>query len=590
MDAREIKERATQFFSKGKFAKAAEAFEDYCKADPRDIQARLRMGDAWSKAGKKDKAIIAYTRAAEGFAKDGFLPRAIAASKLILELDPAHQGVQKMLADLYAQKSGSNRGPRPLQTPAATAQSAPAIEIEVEPENPLIESSAPPVSPAEAGLMPPPPPIEVPDWELPPPAPIEIEVESSANAPADEVEVDMAIAEAEMPFIEVEITAPLAEDSAKRPPSSPPGMRPQSIDQSWGPSSRTSSSASELEKSLEAFSHIETGDVSAAPKTELASFTELELEGDSLLQAVEAAAGKPYASSASVSVSTEDAMEALDEPKLEPGALPKIPLFSDLPADAFIALFEQCPLRRAEPGDLIVEQGSQGDSFFVICAGSATVFRAEKGQRREVAALAEGTFFGEMALLSDAPRSASVEAASEDTQMLEIPGAVLTELSRKHPAIATALKKFCRQRLLSNLINGATLFKPFTKSERRELVQRFRAREVKAGEVLIREGERSDGLYVILTGEVFVEVKGAQVASLKEGDVFGEMSLLTRTVATATVKTVKKTSVLRLPREDFDALIMSHPQILEQVAELSDSRTRKNAELAKSKATAHSAV
>ena len=47
------------------------------------------MGDAWSKAGQKEKAIGAYQLAAEGFANEGFLPRAIAASKLILELAPA---------------------------------------------------------------------------------------------------------------------------------------------------------------------------------------------------------------------------------------------------------------------------------------------------------------------------------------------------------------------------------------------------------------------------------------------------------------------------------------------------------------------
>src|SRR5258705_10052176 len=111
MDARKLKDKASEAFAKGKFSKAAEAYADYCAADPKDLQARLRMGDAWSKAGQKEKAIGAYQFAAEGFAKEGFLPRAIAASKLILELDPAHKGVQKMLAELYARKTGPGAGP-----------------------------------------------------------------------------------------------------------------------------------------------------------------------------------------------------------------------------------------------------------------------------------------------------------------------------------------------------------------------------------------------------------------------------------------------------------------------------------------------
>src|SRR5689334_11952669 len=106
MDLRKTKDKATEAFVKGKFAKAAELFAECVQADPKDLQARLRLGDAWAKAGNKPKAIDSYRAAAEGFARDGFLPRAIAASKLILELDPSHQGVQQMLADLYARKGG----------------------------------------------------------------------------------------------------------------------------------------------------------------------------------------------------------------------------------------------------------------------------------------------------------------------------------------------------------------------------------------------------------------------------------------------------------------------------------------------------
>ncbi len=125
MDSRELKDRASAFFVKGKFAKAAETYEAYCKLEPKDMQTHLRRGDAWSKSGNKAKAMLAYQHAAEGFAKDGFLPRAIAASKLVLELDPSHTGVQKMLADLYARKSGGSRPPAGPTAPAPEGKGAP---------------------------------------------------------------------------------------------------------------------------------------------------------------------------------------------------------------------------------------------------------------------------------------------------------------------------------------------------------------------------------------------------------------------------------------------------------------------------------
>jgi CRP-like cAMP-binding protein len=696
MDVRELKDKATQLFSKGKFAKAGEAYEQCCKADPKDLQARLRMGDAWAKAGQKDRAITAYQAAAEGFAKDGFLPRAIAASKLVLELDPGHKGVSQMLADLYARKSGASRpatartiGSKPDPAPAAKA--AESIEITV--EEPVVEARPPPpppppaptegidielatapvtgeveipiegldVPPAamppapgelppELDLPPPPPPAEAPSYELevepsepepataldPPPAapPLDPTPPPIAAPPRLELPPAPALAPVALDAPPVPVADPpdlvvLTRERPQEPPAAPvtsspsqavaprgikpkqpeepPASSPSSariwVSPTFQPPAAAPPAASttrpamapaaeaqtELEKSLEAFARFDP-DAHAAPGSvapivvprAVASFTELELEGDSLLQVVEAAASlgaPPMSSSGSVQDTAEEAMEAPEDARLEPGALPKIPLFSDLPEDAFIALFERCPLRRAEPGERIIDQGSIGTSFFVICAGKVRVLRTEADATRELATLDEGAFFGEMALLSDAPRSASVEAAAEDTQLLEIPALVLTELSTKHPTVATALKKFCRQRLLSNLMNSAAIFKPFTKGERRDLVQRFRARDAMAGETLIREGQPSDGLYVVLTGELAVDVGGRHVATLKEGEVFGEISLLTRSVTMASVKTTRRTSLLRLPRADFDQLIMSHPQILELVAELTDERRRQNAAL-----------
>lgn len=256
--------------------------------------------------------------------------------------------------------------------------------------------------------------------------------------------------------------------------------------------------------------------------------------------------------------------------------LPAIPLFSDLPRDAFIELFERCPLRRFQLGDRIIEQGSHGDAFYVICEGKVRVSRTDDaGQRIELALLEGGAFFGEMALLSGAPRTASVEAGADDTQLLEISAPVLASLSRSHPQVAAALKKFVRQRLLTNVMNTSALFRPFNRKDRRTLVERFRARDVERGDVIIRDGDATDGLYVLLAGEVEVHKDGHLLTRLKEGDLFGEISLLQKTPATATVMAVRHTTLLRLPREDFDTLISSHPQILVLVSELSDERLRR---------------
>jgi CRP-like cAMP-binding protein len=308
------------------------------------------------------------------------------------------------------------------------------------------------------------------------------------------------------------------------------------------------------------------------------SFTELELEESSILHAVEAAAaeglGKPVGAKQGVPALEADRDEGTEEPAAE--ALPQIPLFSDLPPDAFVQLFERCPLRRYAMGEEIIAQGTMGHCFYVICAGSVAVFRRQDGKRTQITTLPEGSFFGEIALLSGSPRAASVESASDETQLLEISTSLLTELSRRYPTVARALRKFYRQRLLSNVMNTSRLFQPFNKADRRELVRRFRWRDVRKGEVIVREGTEADGLYVVLSGEVEVR-KGHQtvLAKLNEGDLFGEISLLTKAAATATVISTRRTSLLCLPRADFDSLILGHPQVLMLVSELTDERQGK---------------
>jgi CRP-like cAMP-binding protein len=520
MDSRQLRDKANEALAKGRFGKAAELLEEYCALEPLDHQSRLRLGDTWVKGGDTRRAVMAYQAAAEGFARGGFLPRAIATSKRILELDPSHQGVQHTLARLYARQGDTGfppppRRPTPVPVPPSPEPRV-ALFIELPPGiDEALEVSLPEPDPA------------------PPPR---------ASAPEPEV--------AWAPPTVPSVTS-----------VSPPGLRRRTLEMPAIPVAPERPSSSELPAS--------------------ASFPELVIEADSLLHAVELAAAHATGLHASE--------EPVSAPTAEERALPEIPLFSDLPREAFIALFERCPLRRFPEGARIIEQGSRGNAFYVICAGRVRIVRESGGATRELAVLGEGAFFGEMALLSGAPRSASVVGAAEETQVLEISAPVLGELARRHPQVARALRRFCRQRLLSEVVNTSALFQPFGRKDRRELVERFRAREVRRGEILIHEGQPVDGLYVVLSGEVAVSKDGQPLAHLREGELFGEMSLLNKTPATATVTAARNASLLRLPREDFDTLILTHPQVLVLVSELTEARQRSNEALLGGGADAHDA-
>jgi CRP-like cAMP-binding protein len=264
---------------------------------------------------------------------------------------------------------------------------------------------------------------------------------------------------------------------------------------------------------------------------------------------------------------------AIAQPKKVPTK--KVPLFDDLSQEAFIELVNKLEYHRHVAGQLIIREGDPGRSFYVIVEGKVRIYKVGADEKEiTLAHLGEGAFFGEMALLSGAPRTANV-AAEEDTEILEVTDVVLRELAGKYPQVVNSLKNFYRQRLLNNVMAISPLFKDFDPAERKSIVEKFKMKQAAPAEVLITEGKNSDGLYVVLHGAVQVAKKGTkpvELARLKEGDVFGEMSLLTRKPATATVTSQGNSILLRLPRENFQELVLTHPQILELVSELTEKR------------------
>lgn len=260
--------------------------------------------------------------------------------------------------------------------------------------------------------------------------------------------------------------------------------------------------------------------------------------------------------------------------------IPKIPLFSHLTADEFIRIIDQLQVKVFEPKDLIISEGDHGDSFFVITRGVAVVTKKDpKGKELEVAELAEGNFFGEFAFLAESDRRASVRAKTE-LEVLEFSRGKLDELINEYPRVKEVMLDFYRERVMKTLLVTSPLFQPFNDGEKQDLMQKFEYTETPKDTTVIKEGTDGDGLYLIMNGEVSVtkagpDGKSVYLASLREGEFFGEMSLLMRQKTTATVATSQKTGLFKLPKSVFNEVILTHPQILEVIADFSDQR-RKN--------------
>ena len=122
--------------------------------------------------------------------------------------------------------------------------------------------------------------------------------------------------------------------------------------------------------------------------------------------------------------------------------LEEVPLFEGLSKRHLRRIAKLAHIRRFAPGSVMVRAGDAGRSFYVLLDGSAKGNRAGGRSVR----IGAGSFFGEMALIDDSPRSADVVAEGEVlTLTIDRPG--FAKLLRSEPALSQALLRTLADRL-----------------------------------------------------------------------------------------------------------------------------------------------
>ncbi len=260
-----------------------------------------------------------------------------------------------------------------------------------------------------------------------------------------------------------------------------------------------------------------------------------------------------------------------------PPLVPPLPIFSTLDTISFSHLFARLILKRFSEGEAVVTQGEIGDALYFIARGEVRVVRADADKPPvQLARLGGGSLFGEMALLSAEPRSASV-VCDTDVDVLMLKRADVETLSATIPAIAGAMARFMRERLINNLLTTNPLFKPFDEAAKKQLLSRFTGHEVPTGTVFLEEGDAGRGLYVILSGKATItkakDGETIHIADIGPGDIVGEMALVNEAPVSATVCTKTPSTLLFLARELFLPLIEAVPALKEYFKQLSDNRT-----------------
>lgn len=121
--------------------------------------------------------------------------------------------------------------------------------------------------------------------------------------------------------------------------------------------------------------------------------------------------------------------------------LDKVALFGGLSGDQLDFLTARASARTYPRGAIIVSEGDEGNSLFVIQSGTVKTYLSnDKGKEAVLSTQGPGEYFGDLALFDDAPRSASV-VALEPCRLLVISKSVLRQALAERPEIALMLLK-----------------------------------------------------------------------------------------------------------------------------------------------------
>jgi CRP/FNR family transcriptional regulator, cyclic AMP receptor protein len=119
----------------------------------------------------------------------------------------------------------------------------------------------------------------------------------------------------------------------------------------------------------------------------------------------------------------------------------------------------------------------------------------------------------------------------------------------------------------TDLLKGVPLFSKLDKKGLQAVALIADELDLPAGKELATEGDRGREFFVLLKGEAEVTKGGQSIATMKEGDFFGEIALVTKMPRTATVTAKTNVDVLVITERAFDNLVKHMPEIGRGVAE-----------------------
>ena len=456
---RQEKEDVAALIAKKNYGRAIEVIREQLKTQKQDPRLRLQLADVLISAGKGQQAIAILEPLADEYAREGFAAKSISVLKKIQKIDPSRRDINAKLAGLIEEKQRLASASVPSPGPSAggfeigmeaigfEAPSGGAISVPSD-SGPSLDLGfgGTPVSVPSPVAYQPPPELEAPEA----PAPVEDQdllgmdgLEMTAESAggesglaleseplALEQDADLGALQAEPgPAPEPPAAAELAPDFLPAPelvmePEPEPGIlaAPELLEPE-----------PEVLPEPELLPELEPAPEEVADPMTDSAFA------DELLSVLEEA----FPSGMDVGPPQPAEREEGDGGS----QIVVSPLFKDFSVDELVAVIQGLKLLSFEPGSIILTEGDPGDSMYMLTSGTVKALKKDPaGRQTGLGQLEEGSFFGEVSILTGKPRTATIVALTQ-CELLELDRPTLTSIVQQHPHVKDVLVEFARARM-----------------------------------------------------------------------------------------------------------------------------------------------
>ena len=252
--------------------------------------------------------------------------------------------------------------------------------------------------------------------------------------------------------------------------------------------------------------------------------------------------------------------------------LSSVEILSPFARDELERLAEQAQSRFYSFGDTVCNAGEPADGLLVIKSGSVRIFAEEQGKEISMGVRKEREVVAEMAMLRDYGHEASVRASAK-TELLFIPRTAIEPIIARNPAAQTFVTSYVAISSAGGFV--ARLFDlrgKVNKVELEEFIRSVGVKRVRAGKDILKQDSRDDRrLYVVRHGEVRIvrsdEGTDYPLATLKQGEIFGEKACLMRQEQIASVIANSDVTLLVIPEKTVHFILERNPKLREVLEE-----------------------